>query len=281
MVDKETKSTMREFAANDEADYYSGITSIMKNGKNAYELKGKFLDDFHKNAFSRTHGEDAVEHIEYFLNIGIGYRQKDEKRSQIGQNRARIWKELKKSKVKAKVNPDKVKSKPKSTPTKSKSKEKSKQSQNTTLGTEFAKSLKLDFKDLKTKVILCDHVLHPLAPHYERKTRSDHGTKRCRQSNPSSSSNALDHSSSSHHVDENVDENDESSHSNTPSPSQLINYFSNVVPRVFENPPYENQIMHTYQTEILNHQSQHQDEHRKGLRSIGRALKNAMRGSKK
>ncbi|GKA87069.1 hypothetical protein Tco_0808780 [Tanacetum coccineum] len=143
---------MREFAANDQADYYSGITSIMENGKNAYELKGKFLDDFHKNAFSRTHGEDAVEHIEYFLNIGIGYRQKDKKRSQIGQNRARIWKELKKSKVKAKFNPDKVKSKPKSTPTKSKSKEKSKQSQNTTLGTEFAKSLELDFKDLKTKV---------------------------------------------------------------------------------------------------------------------------------
>ncbi|GJW07139.1 hypothetical protein Tco_1569562 [Tanacetum coccineum] len=66
-------------------------------------------------------------------------------------------------------------------------------------------------------------------------TRSDHGTKRCRQSNPSSSSNVLDHSSSSHHVDENIDENDEeSSHSNTPSPSQLINSLSNIVPRVFE-----------------------------------------------
>ncbi|GKA03240.1 hypothetical protein Tco_0676021 [Tanacetum coccineum] len=70
------------------------------------------------------------------------------------------------------------------------------------------------------RYILCDRVMHPLAPHYEQKTRSDHGTKRCHQSNPSSSSNVLDHSSSSHHVDENVDENDEeSSHSNTPSPS--------------------------------------------------------------
>ncbi|GKB58148.1 hypothetical protein Tco_0914334, partial [Tanacetum coccineum] len=28
------------------------ITSITVNGKNAYELKGKFLDDFHNNAFS-------------------------------------------------------------------------------------------------------------------------------------------------------------------------------------------------------------------------------------
>ncbi|GJV94186.1 hypothetical protein Tco_1541999 [Tanacetum coccineum] len=69
MADKETKSTMRDFAANDQADYYSGITSIVVNGKNAYELKGKFFDDLDKNAFSRTHGEDTVEHIEYFLKI--------------------------------------------------------------------------------------------------------------------------------------------------------------------------------------------------------------------
>ncbi|GJS79688.1 hypothetical protein Tco_0729569 [Tanacetum coccineum] len=54
---------------NDQADYYSGITSITVNGKNAYELKGKFLDDLQKNAFSGTHREDTVEHIEYFLKI--------------------------------------------------------------------------------------------------------------------------------------------------------------------------------------------------------------------
>ncbi|GJV49176.1 hypothetical protein Tco_1439388 [Tanacetum coccineum] len=46
----------------------------------------------------------------------IGYRQKDEKRSQIGQNRARIRKELKSqksgSKSQQKVNPDKVKVNP-------------------------------------------------------------------------------------------------------------------------------------------------------------------------
>ncbi|GJY43848.1 hypothetical protein Tco_0432061 [Tanacetum coccineum] len=69
MVDKEKKSTMKGFATNDQADYYSGITSIMVNGKNDYELKGKFLDDLHNNAFSGTNGEDAVEHIEYFLKI--------------------------------------------------------------------------------------------------------------------------------------------------------------------------------------------------------------------
>ncbi|GJR23363.1 hypothetical protein Tco_0971890 [Tanacetum coccineum] len=54
---------------NDQANYYSGITSITVNGKNVYELKGKFLDDLHNNAFSGTNGEDAVENIEYFLKI--------------------------------------------------------------------------------------------------------------------------------------------------------------------------------------------------------------------
>ncbi|GJW41489.1 hypothetical protein Tco_0067334 [Tanacetum coccineum] len=52
-----------------------------------------------------------------------------------------------------------------------------------------------------------DHV-PPLAPYYERKTRSDHGTKRSLSSNPSSSSNVLDHQSSSLHIDENNDGND-------------------------------------------------------------------------
>nr|GEW29216.1 pentatricopeptide repeat-containing protein [Tanacetum cinerariifolium] len=132
------------------------------------------------------------------------------------------------------------------------------------------------------RYILCDRVMHPLALHYERKTRSDHGTKRCCSSNPSSSSNVLDNPSSSHQADENDDGNDEESfHSNTPSPSQLINSLSNVVSRVYENPPYENKTMHTYHIEILNNQSQYQDEHQKGLRSIERALKNAMMGSKK
>ncbi|GJU51364.1 retrovirus-related pol polyprotein from transposon TNT 1-94 [Tanacetum coccineum] len=71
--------------------------------------------------------------------------------------------------------------------------------------------------------ILYDRVMHPLAPYYERKKWSDHGTKRCRDSNPSSSSTALNHSSSSHHLDEN---DDESSHSSTPSLPQLISSLS-------------------------------------------------------
>ncbi|GJR78263.1 hypothetical protein Tco_0149048 [Tanacetum coccineum] len=69
MADKGKKSCMETFVPNDKADYYSGITSITVNGKNAYELKGKFLDDMHNNAFSGTNRKDAVEHIEYYLKI--------------------------------------------------------------------------------------------------------------------------------------------------------------------------------------------------------------------
>ncbi|GJS76680.1 hypothetical protein Tco_0726561 [Tanacetum coccineum] len=69
MADKGKKSSMETFTPNDKADYYSGITSITVNGKNTYELKGNFLDDLHNNAFSGTNGKDAVEHIEYYLQI--------------------------------------------------------------------------------------------------------------------------------------------------------------------------------------------------------------------
>ncbi|GJX85641.1 hypothetical protein Tco_0336415 [Tanacetum coccineum] len=69
MADKGKKSSMRAFAPNDKADYYSGITSITVNRKNAYELKGNFLDDLYNNAFSGRKGKDAVEHIEYYLKI--------------------------------------------------------------------------------------------------------------------------------------------------------------------------------------------------------------------
>ncbi|GKF10392.1 hypothetical protein Tco_0048318, partial [Tanacetum coccineum] len=58
--DKGKKSSMETFAPKEKADYYSRITSITVNRKNAYELKGKFLDDLHNNAFSRTNRKDAV-----------------------------------------------------------------------------------------------------------------------------------------------------------------------------------------------------------------------------
>ncbi|GJS29949.1 hypothetical protein Tco_0490569 [Tanacetum coccineum] len=80
-----------------------------------------------------------------------------------------------------------------------------------------------------------DQVMHPFAPHYERKTRSDRGKKRPHESNASSSSTTLNHTSSSHPLDDTIDENDaESFYSNSSSPSQNISSSSNVVSRVLD-----------------------------------------------
>ncbi|GJV16199.1 hypothetical protein Tco_1361522 [Tanacetum coccineum] len=128
------------------------------------------------------------------------------------------------------------------------------------------------------RYILYDRALHPLAPHYEQKTRSDQGMKRCRESIPSSSSTALNHSYLSHHLNEN---DEESSHYSTPSLPQLVSSLSNVILRVFENLSHESQSLNSYETEIINHQIQHRDEHQKGLRSIGKVLKDMMKGNKK
>ncbi|GKA73239.1 hypothetical protein Tco_0779455 [Tanacetum coccineum] len=63
-----------------------------------------------------------------------------------------------------------------------------------------------------------DRVMYPLAPHYERKQRADHGKKRPRESNASSSSNTQNPPSSSLQIDDIVKDNDnESSHSNPSS----------------------------------------------------------------
>ncbi|GKA24776.1 hypothetical protein Tco_0710809 [Tanacetum coccineum] len=56
-----------------------------------------------------------------------------------------------------------------------------------------------------------DRAMHPLAPHYERKTRADQGKKRPRESNASSSSTTQNHPSSSLPLDAIVDENDDDS----------------------------------------------------------------------
>ncbi|GJT63354.1 hypothetical protein Tco_1006887 [Tanacetum coccineum] len=54
-----------------------------------------------------------------------------------------------------------------------------------------------------------DRVMHPFAPHYERKMRSDRGKKRPREPNACSSSTTLNHPSSSHPLDDTLDENDD------------------------------------------------------------------------
>ncbi|GJR37721.1 hypothetical protein Tco_1213405 [Tanacetum coccineum] len=112
--------------------------------------------------------------------------------------------------------------------------------------------------------------MHPLAPHYDRKTRSDHGKKRPRESNASSSTTTLNHPSSSYPLDDTIDENDdESFHSNSSSPSQNVSSSSNVVLRIHQSPPHESHNLNTYLSETINLQTQQRDAHRKGLRSIG------------
>ncbi|GKB81210.1 hypothetical protein Tco_0948105 [Tanacetum coccineum] len=79
MADIQTKTTMEEFATNDIANYYLEITSITVNGKRAYELKGRFLDDLCDNAFSGTNGEDASNNQERVINDGLSNLEESNK----------------------------------------------------------------------------------------------------------------------------------------------------------------------------------------------------------
>ncbi|GKC59317.1 hypothetical protein Tco_1086915 [Tanacetum coccineum] len=134
------------------------------------------------------------------------------------------------------------------------------------------------------RYILYDRVMHPLAPHHEQKTQADHDTKRCHHLT-SSSTSALVNPSSSHPIDdENVANDEGTSRVSTPSPSRFVKSVSNDIPQIFSNPPNIDSNMeplYSQQTKILNHQNQLRDEHRNGLRSIRRALKNVLKGRKK
>ncbi|GKD98322.1 hypothetical protein Tco_1382219 [Tanacetum coccineum] len=102
-----------------------------------------------------------------------------------------------------------------------------------------------------------DQLKHPLAPYYERKTRLDRGKKRPRESNASFSSTTLNHPSSSHPLDDPIDEDDgESFHSNSSSPSQNISSSSNIVSRVHQNPPHESYYLNTHLSKTINLQTQ-------------------------
>ncbi|GJY02872.1 hypothetical protein Tco_0361024 [Tanacetum coccineum] len=85
--------------------------------------------------------------------------------------------------------------------------------------------------------------MHTLVPHYERKTRSYRGKKRPRESNARSYSTTLNHPSSSHPLDDPIDENDdESFHYNPSSPSQNVSSSSNDVSRVYDLGPDDESV---------------------------------------
>ncbi|GJZ68384.1 copia protein, partial [Tanacetum coccineum] len=128
---------------------------------------------------------------------------------------------------------------------------------------------------LNDSYVLYDRVMNPLIAQQERKTRKDCGTRRGRHS--TSSSSAFDQPSSSHFNDDDVDENDEgTSPVSTPSPTRLVNSLTNKVPRFFQNPPNDPEMkpFYTRQIKIINRQVQLRDEHRGGLRSIRKGLRN-------
>ncbi|GJY50622.1 hypothetical protein Tco_0441469 [Tanacetum coccineum] len=109
------------------------------------------------------------------------------------------------------------------------------------------------------------------------------GTRRGRHS--TSSSSTFDQPSSSHLNDDDDDRNDEgTSHASTPSLIRYVNSLTNQVSQVFQNPPNINphlEPFYTRQTEIINRQVKLRDEHRGGVRSIGKSLRRLWRNIKK
>ncbi|GJV62895.1 hypothetical protein Tco_1473723 [Tanacetum coccineum] len=79
-----------------------------------------------------------------------------------------------------------------------------------------------------------------------------------------------------------VDENDdESFHFNSYSPSQQVSSSSNVASRVRQNLSHESHDLNTFLSKTITLQTQQQNAHRDGLRSTGQALKNMMGGKRK
>ncbi|GJX80381.1 retrovirus-related pol polyprotein from transposon TNT 1-94 [Tanacetum coccineum] len=112
-----------------------------------------------------------------------------------------------------------------------------------------------------------DQAMHPLAPHYEQKTRADRGKKRPREINASSSFTTQNPPSLSLLIDSMVDDNDdESFHSNSSSPSQHVSSSSNVRSRVLQNSSHESHDLNTFLSETITLQTQQRNVYRDGLR---------------
>nr|GEV79516.1 hypothetical protein [Tanacetum cinerariifolium] len=124
--------------------------------------------------------------------------------------------------------------------------------------------------------VMYDRSMNPLTAQQERKTRKDCDTRRGRHS--TSSSSAFDQPSSSHLNDDDDHGNDKGNLCASTHPlTRFVNSLTNKVPQFFQNSPNIDPDMEpffTRQTKIINLQVQLRDEHRGGLRSIGKGLKN-------
>ncbi|GJR94409.1 hypothetical protein Tco_0266583 [Tanacetum coccineum] len=142
-----------------------------------------------------------------------------------------------------------------------------------------------EYLELKNEsYVLYDRVMTPLAAQLERKPRRDRGMRRgCRST---SSSSAFDQPSLSHLNDDNDDGNYEgTSHASTPSPIRYVNSLTNQVPQVFQNPPniepHLEPFFITRQNRNASPSVQLRDEHRGGVRSIGKSLRKLWRNMRK
>nr|GEZ15522.1 pentatricopeptide repeat-containing protein [Tanacetum cinerariifolium]GEZ15548.1 pentatricopeptide repeat-containing protein [Tanacetum cinerariifolium] len=133
--------------------------------------------------------------------------------------------------------------------------------------------------------VLYHHIMYPLTTQQERKTQKDYGTKRGRPSTSTSSSFTFGQPSSSHHIDDDNDGNDEgTSCASTPSPTHFVSSFSDDIHQVFSNPQniYLNmKAFYTRKTKNFNRQVQLCDKQRGGLRSIEKGINNLPRGKNK
>nr|GEZ87065.1 ribosomal protein L7Ae/L30e/S12e/Gadd45 [Tanacetum cinerariifolium] len=133
------------------------------------------------------------------------------------------------------------------------------------------------------RYVLCDRVMYPLTAQQELKTRKDYGTRRGHSS--TSFSSTFGQPSSSHPNDDDNDGNDEgASRASTPSPTRFVNSLSNDIPQIISNPPNVDPNMDAFysrQTKILNQKVKLRDEQHGGIRSIGKGIKNLLRGKKK
>nr|GEV44852.1 zf-CCHC domain-containing protein/UBN2 domain-containing protein [Tanacetum cinerariifolium] len=106
-------------------------------------------------------------------------------------------------------------------------------------------------------------------------TRKDHSIRRCRHF--TSSSSTFDQPSSSHLNDDDGGNHEWTPRASTLSPIRFVNSLTNEIPQVYQNPPNIDphlEPFYTRQTEIINRQVQLRDEHRGGLRSIEKGLRN-------
>ncbi|GKD06652.1 hypothetical protein Tco_1181626 [Tanacetum coccineum] len=92
---------------------------------------------------------------------------------------------------------------------------------------------------------------------HDRAMQADRGKKRPRESNASSSSTTQNHPSSFPLLDHMVDENDdESFHSSSSSPSQQFSPSSNVSSRVRQSPSHKSHDLNTLLSETITFQAQ-------------------------